>query len=89
MGAWAGAKLARVIDNTRRAIAIEWIVGGQALEIRRPRRGGRGSEAALAALRARVEPWARDRSTSSDIAQIAGAIADGSLVREVRSTVPF
>lgn len=89
MGAWAGAKLGRILENARRVLAVEWIAGGQALELRRPRTGGRGSEAALAALRARVAPWSRDRSPAPDIARVAGALADGSLVREVRSAVPF
>ncbi len=87
MGAWAGAKLFRVLENARRVVAIEWIVAGQALELRRPRTGGRGSEAALRALRSRVEPWSRDRSPAPDIARVAAAIADGSLVAEVRSAV--
>jgi histidine ammonia-lyase len=89
MGAWAGAKLARILENARRVVAIEWIVAGQAVELRRPRVGGRGSEAALVALRARVEPWARDRSGSADVAAVSEAIASGSLVREVRASVPF
>ena len=89
MGAWAGAKLDRLIENSRRVVAVEWIAAGQALELRRPRSGGRGSEAALAALRTRVPSWGRDRSPAGDIAAIAGAIADGSLVREVRAAVPF
>jgi len=89
MGPWAGAKLFRVLANTRRVVAIEWIVGGQALELRRPRTGGRGSEAAFRALRARVGPWDRDRSPAPDIERIAAGIATGEMVREVRSAVPF
>ncbi len=89
MGAWAGAKLARVLANTQRVVAIEWMVAGEALERRRPRQGGRGSEAALRALRARVAPWTADRSPADDIARLAEAIATGALVREVRATVPF
>ncbi len=89
MGPWAGAKLRRILTNTRRVLAVEWIVAGQALELRRPRAGGRGSEAALRALRTRVAPWSRDRSPAPDIERVAGAIEDGSLVREVRSGVPF
>ncbi|MGB6501659.1 MAG: histidine ammonia-lyase, partial [Thermoplasmata archaeon] len=89
MGAWAGAKLHRVLENTRRVVAVEWIVAGQALELRQPRSGGRGSRAALRALRSRVEPWSRDRSPAPDIARIAEAIANGSLVGEVRASVPF
>jgi len=89
MGPWAGAKLARILTNTRRVVAIEWMVAGAALEQRRPRTGGRGSEAALAALRARVAPWARDRSPADDIERLAAAIATGELVDEVRRAAPF
>ncbi len=89
MGAWAGSKLHRVLANTRRVVAIEWIVAGQALELRRPSAGGKGSEAALRALRSRVAPWERDRTPAPDIAAVADAIQRGELVREVRSAVPF
>ncbi|MGA8709794.1 MAG: histidine ammonia-lyase [Thermoplasmata archaeon] len=89
MGPWAGSKLRRVLANTRRAVAVEWIVAGQALELRRPRQGGRGSEAALTSLRTRVAPWLRDRSPAPDIERVAAAIESGELVREVRAKVPF
>ncbi len=89
MGPWAGAKLRRILDNTCKVVAVEWMVAGQALELRHPRSGGRGSEAALRALRTRVTAWTRDRSPSADIERIAAAIQDRSLVSEVRATVPF
>ncbi len=89
MGPWAGAKLRRILANTRRVVAVEWIVAGQALELRRPKTGGRGSEVALRALRARVAPWTKDRSPAPDIARVAAAIESGTLVREVRAAVPF
>ena len=59
MGPWAGAKLRHMITNARTVIAIEWLVAGQALELRHPLHGGRGSEAALRALREGVKPWGR------------------------------
>ena len=89
MGAWAGAKLARVIENARKVVAIEWLVAGAALDRRRPRTGGSGSEAALRALHARVRPWEADRSPADDIDRVARAIASGELVAEVRSAVPY
>ncbi len=89
MGAWAGAKLARVVANTCKVIAIEWMVAGAALEHRRPRRGGLGSEVALAALRDRVRPWDADRSAADDIERLAGAVGAGELGRSVRARVPF
>lgn len=89
MGAWAGAKLQRIIDNTRRVLATEWLVAGQALELRRPARGGLGSEAALRALREIVGPWGEDRPPGPEIARVAAALADGRLVARVRRDVPF
>jgi histidine ammonia-lyase len=89
MGPWAGVKLRKIVENTQRVVAVEWIVAGQALELRRPRSGGRGSEAALRGLRTRVAPWTHDRSPAPDIARVAEAIASGALLREVRAEVPF
>jgi histidine ammonia-lyase len=65
------------------------MVAAQALELRRPAAGGRGSEAALRAVREFVAPWSDDRSPAADIARLADGIADGSLVRRVRADVPF
>ena len=79
MGAWAGAKLRRITSNARRVVAVEWIVAGQALEMRRPKKGGAGSESALRALRAHVRPLTEDRSLSEDVETVARGIADGAL----------
>jgi len=89
MGAWAGQKLRRMLTNGQRVVAVEWIVAAQALEFRRPKKAGLGSEAALRALREFVPPWSEDRSPSPDIERTAARIADGSLVERVRSEVPF
>ncbi|HEV2450029.1 MAG TPA: histidine ammonia-lyase [Thermoplasmata archaeon] len=84
-GARAGAKLRRLIENARRVIAVEWLVAGQALELRRPKTGGKGSEAALRALRSLVPSLERDRPLAPEIEQVADAIADGSLLRRLRA----
>jgi histidine ammonia-lyase len=89
MGAWAGAKLLRILENARTVVGIEWMIAGAALERRRPRKGGRGSEAALRALRARSRPWDADRSPAEDLRRLAAAVATGELSREVRSSVKF
>ncbi len=89
MGAFAGAKLRRQVENVRRVLAIEWIVAGEALERRRPEVGGIGSEAALRVLRERVRPWAADRSPAPDIERVCEGLRDGSMVRRVRSECPF
>ncbi len=89
MGPWAGVKLRRILNNTQHVVGIEWIVAGQALELRRPKVGGRGSEVALRALREEVKPWSQDRSPAVDIERVAQRIATGALVRRVRSEVTF
>ncbi|MGI0131539.1 MAG: histidine ammonia-lyase [Thermoplasmata archaeon] len=89
MGPWAGAKLRHLLANAQTVVAVEWIVAGQGVELRRPMAAGRGSEAALSALRQKVRPWSEDRSPAADIAAIAAQVADGSLVRRVRAQVPF
>jgi len=89
MGPWAGAKLRRILSNTQKVVAVEWMVAAQALELRRPTAGGAGSEAALRTLRELVAPWSTDRSPSAEIEAVAQRIADGSLVRRVRTEVPF
>jgi histidine ammonia-lyase len=89
MGPWAGAKLRRILANTQKVVAVEWMVAAQALELRRPAAGGAGSEAALRAIRELVAPWSTDRSPAAEIEAVAGRIADGSLVRRVRTEVPF
>jgi histidine ammonia-lyase len=89
MGPWAGVKLRRILENGRRVVAVEWIVAGQALELRRPKQGGAGSRAALRALRSRVAPWSKDRSPAGDIERMAEALASGALLREVRAEVGF
>lgn len=87
MGPWAGAKLRRMLRNAQTVVAIEWIVAGQALELRRPARGGVGPEAALRVLREHVAPWSTDRSPAADIAAVTEAVADGSFVRRVRASL--
>jgi histidine ammonia-lyase len=89
MGPWAGAKFRRLLWNTQRAVAVEWVVAGQGLELRRPAVGGRGSEAALRILRQQVPPLSDDRPLTDDLGAAARGVADGSWVQRVRAEVPF
>jgi histidine ammonia-lyase len=89
MGPWAGAKLRKMLQNAQTIVAVEWMVAGQGMELRRPAVGGAGTEAALRVLREQVAPWDRDRSPSPDIEKLARGVADGSLVRRVRVAAPF
>jgi histidine ammonia-lyase len=83
MGATAGAKALRIGENVRRILAIELLVAGQALEMRRPSHGGKGSEATLAALRQLVPALNEDRTPAPDLARIESGLRDGSLLEEI------
>lgn len=82
-GATAGAKGRRLLENLFRGVAVELLLAGQALELRRPSKGGAGSEAALAALRRRVPPLTEDRPPAPDLERIFQGLRDGSLLREM------
>jgi histidine ammonia-lyase len=84
-GATAGAKARRLLDNLSRIVAVELLLGAQALELRRPRHGGVGSESARAAVRRRAAALVEDRSSSADLERIARELREGSLVAEMDS----
>ena len=83
MGATSGAKARKLLENLWRVVAIELLVAAQALEQRRPARGGAGTEAIHAAVRRRVPALTEDRSPAPDLALLAQALSDGSLLAEV------
>lgn len=88
MGATSGAKARRLLTNLQRIVAIELLVSVQALEQRRPLKGGVGTEAVVGAVRRLVPPLTEDRPPAPDIQRLSRAVADGSLLREVRSKLP-
>lgn len=59
MGSNAATKLARVVLNTERILAIELMNGAQALEFRRPARSSAANEALMAAYR-QIVPFIED-----------------------------
>src|SRR3984893_4154970 len=77
MGMTSALKLRAIVDLAENLIAIELLAGAEALEHRRPLRGGKGVERAFAAVRKVSPALTRDRSLSSDIAGVAEAIRRG------------
>jgi histidine ammonia-lyase len=69
-------KLRRALANVRQILAIELLLAAQALDFRAPLTPGRGSAAALAALRARVRPLAGDRYLKTDLDDALAACGD-------------
>ena len=80
-GPLAAAQLERSVRLVREVVAIELLVMAQAMEAHRPRRSGEGVERLHAAVRRVVPALGGDRSPAPDIAAIAAAIADGSILR--------
>jgi histidine ammonia-lyase len=77
MGMTSALKLRTIVDLAENLIAIELLTAAEALEHRRPLRGGKGVERAFASVRKISPALTQDRSLSSDIARVAEAIRMG------------
>jgi len=67
MAAGAGMKLYEIVNNVWKIVAIEWMIGCQALEYRRPLKTSPLLEEKYVAYRHLVAPLSGDRSLSHDI----------------------
>jgi len=77
MGMTSAVKLRSIVQNAENLLAIELLAGAEALEHRRPLKGGAGVERAYATVRKYAEPLLEDRALAPDIAAIATAIRAG------------
>jgi histidine ammonia-lyase len=87
MGSVSAKKLDQVVTNTRNALAIELMTAAAGVDQRAPLRPSAGVQAALAAVREKVAPMTEDRPLYRDIAQVAGLVAAGTLMRLVEAKV--
>jgi len=85
MGANAARHALEIVDNVRNVIAIELLTAAQGIDLRPdgPARLGRGTAAAYAAIRERVNFLAHDRETMPDIEALADLIHSGELLEAV------
>ena len=77
MGPIAARKLARIVGNLERVLAIELLAGAQALDLRRPLRTSPPLEDLHARLRARVAPWDADRYAAAYMEAVRELLAMG------------
>jgi len=77
MGMTGALKFRTIVENAEYLLAIELLAAAEALEFRRPLKGGVGVERAYQAVRALVPASIEDRSMSHDIEMIAAALRDG------------
>ncbi|HEV8322672.1 MAG TPA: histidine ammonia-lyase [Myxococcota bacterium] len=87
MGPIAAAKLARVVDNVRRALAVELLCAAQAADLREPLLPGPGGRATVTAVRGVVPRRDGDRPPGPEIEAVAVLVADGALLRGVEQAV--
>ncbi len=77
MGMTSALKLRSIVENAENLLAIELLAAAEALEHRRPLKGGAGVERAYATVRKYAEPLLEDRALAPDIAAIATAVRAG------------
>jgi histidine ammonia-lyase len=63
----AARKLAAIVENLERVLAIELLTAFQAMEFLRPLRSSKAIERVRGAFRRVVKPWTRDRVLSIDL----------------------
>lgn len=87
MGWGAGMKLRRALCNLSRILAVEALVAGRALEMRRPLLPAPGTHAALEAIRSVVPEMESDRFLAPELAAVASLVAEGRLVSAVDDAI--
>jgi histidine ammonia-lyase len=87
MGWTAGLQLRAVLGHVAAVLGIEAMCAAQGLDLRAPLVPAPGTEAARAAIRARVPHLDRDRDLSVDIAAMTELVASGDLLAAVREEV--
>jgi histidine ammonia-lyase len=87
MGNTSALKAWQVLANAEHALAIELLAGAQAVEFLAPLEPGAGVRATRAAVRELSPRLRDDRPLADDIARVAAAVRDGSLVAAVEGEV--
>ncbi len=70
MGAWAARKALKVVENTRRVLAMEYLCASQGVDMLRPLRTSKTLEQVMESLREQVPFISEDREFHIDIAKI-------------------
>lgn len=87
MSTIAARKADQVLDNAQAVVAIELLAAAEALDHKAPLSPGRGSAAALGAVRDWVPRLAEDRPLSGDIERLRELVQSGDVVAAVEAEV--
>jgi histidine ammonia-lyase len=85
MGMHAARKLAQVLDNAERVVAIELLAAAQGIEFLRPLRTTGALEAVHARIREVSPPLDADRTLAPDIEAVAGLIRSGRITEAAQT----
>jgi histidine ammonia-lyase len=75
-----------VIGNVRRILAVEYVVAGRAIDLRRPLEPAPGTGAILGLLRERVDGPGPDRYLSPDLLATEALLTSDALTVALRGT---
>src|SRR4051794_32352622 len=81
------SKLRTALDNLGRILAVELTCAAHGLDLRAPLEPGPGGEAALRAVRERIEGPGPDRETAPDLAAAEELVAAGAVLSAVEAAV--
>jgi len=87
MGGLTAWKLTQIIRNTEIVVAIQLMCAAQALDFRRPLKGGKGTETAYTIIRKNVSRLIDDRPLYPDIDKLTEVVRGGSVVTAVEKEV--
>jgi len=87
MGSVTAKKLTEIIRNTEIVVAIQLMAAAQALDFKRPLKGGKGTEAAYSVIRSKLEKLVNDRPLYPDIEIVTNLVRDGSIIEAVEKAV--
>lgn len=87
MGSISALKLARIVDNVRRVVAVELLCGAQAIDFHRPLAPGRGTRAVHAAVRESVPVIEKDTVLSSYLGVLECRIEGGDFAKALFDAV--
>lgn len=89
MGPLCARKAKMILENTRIVLAIEALAACQALEFRKPLKGGKGPQFLHSMIREKVPALDRDRYLHLDIEAVAHLIRSGELLKRLTEEFPY
>ncbi|MDY0882981.1 histidine ammonia-lyase [Dongia soli] len=87
LGTPGALKCLQVIANTRKILAIEYLLAAQAMEFYPGLKRGAGTEAAYAVLRQRISAYSQDRFLAPDMAAVDAAMAGPDWLSQILATI--